>query len=130
MNQSEHVKSAIHLLVNTNKVYICSFVILLKIVIVVIAKFVNSVPSRHHSIEKEPLKTSVTFLTDDKQEQTQGKFIPPYVTRYSTQGFRVQNTKVFGSVAILPEVFYHWKVNVLIIIYLLKYKMLYLLYSS
>ena len=53
----------------------------------------------------------MTFITNEKQEQAEERFMPPFVTRYSTQGFRIRNTKVFGSVAILPEVFYHWKVR-------------------
>ncbi|KXJ21824.1 NADH dehydrogenase [ubiquinone] 1 alpha subcomplex assembly factor 3 [Exaiptasia diaphana] len=68
------------------------------------------IPSRlAHTVEKEPMKSTVTFLGENEQQE--GKDIPPYVTRYSSRGFRIKNIKVFGSVAIVPDAFYHWKVQ-------------------
>ncbi|EDO36524.1 predicted protein [Nematostella vectensis] len=63
---------------------------------------------RFSNIEKESPQTTVKFVTDNDEG---GKEIPPYVTKYSTQGFRVKNVKVFGSVAIIPDNFFHWKVQ-------------------
>jgi len=65
-----------------------------------------------HTIEKESMKSTVTFLAENLEE---GQDIPPYVTRYSSRGFRIKNIKVFGSVAIVPDTFYHWKVWVVIV---------------
>lgn len=63
-----------------------------------------------HSVEKEPFKTTVTFITDVKEKDGM-KSYPPYVTSYSSQGFNVKGIKVVGSVAILPTIFYHWRVR-------------------
>lgn len=69
-----------------------------------------SIPSRlAHTVEQEPMKSTVTFVGDNEQQE--GKIIPPYVTRYSSRGFRIKDIKVFGSVAIIPDEFYHWKVS-------------------
>lgn len=63
-----------------------------------------------HSVEKEPLKTTITFITEVKENDGMRSY-PPYVTTYSPQGFNVKGIKVFGSVAILPTIFYHWRVK-------------------
>ena len=39
------------------------------------------------------------------------KGVPPVITSYSTRGFTIQGNKVFGSIAILPQGFYAWKVD-------------------
>jgi len=63
-----------------------------------------------HSVEQEPMKTTVTFITDVKEKDGMRSY-PPYVTSYSSQGFNIKGIKVFGSVAILPTIFYHWRVR-------------------
>jgi len=55
------------------------------------------------------MKSTVTFVGENDNKDDQD--IPPYVTRYSSRGFRIRNIKVFGSVAIVPDNFYHWKVR-------------------
>jgi len=69
------------------------------------------IPRRYeqHSIEKEPIKTTVTFITDVKDNHGILN-TPPFVTSYSTRGFHLKGIKVFGSVAVLPSAFYHWRV--------------------
>lgn len=70
------------------------------------------IPRRYeqHSIEKEPIKTTVTFITDVKDNHGILN-TPPFVTSYSTRGFHLKGIKVFGSVAVLPSAFYHWRVK-------------------
>ncbi|XP_031551350.1 NADH dehydrogenase [ubiquinone] 1 alpha subcomplex assembly factor 3-like [Actinia tenebrosa] len=63
-----------------------------------------------YTVEKEPMKSSVTFISEPKEGQEE-QDIPPYVTRYSSRGFRIKNVKVFGSVAIVPDNFFHWKIH-------------------
>ncbi|XP_068729075.1 NADH dehydrogenase [ubiquinone] 1 alpha subcomplex assembly factor 3-like [Montipora capricornis] len=63
-----------------------------------------------HSVEKEPFKTTVTFITDVKDNDGM-KSYPPFVTSYSSQGFNVKGIKVVGSIAILPSIFYHWRIK-------------------
>ena len=56
------------------------------------------------------MKTTVTFITDVKDKDGMRNY-PPYVMSYSSQGFNIKGIKVFGSVAILPSIFYHWRVS-------------------
>lgn len=63
-----------------------------------------------HSVEQEPMKTTVTFITDVKEKDGMRSY-PPYVTSYSSQGFNIKGIRVFGSVAILPTIFYHWRIK-------------------
>ena len=63
-----------------------------------------------HSVEVEPLKTTVTFITDVKEKDGIRSY-PPFVNSYSSQGFNIKGIKVVGSVAILPTIFYHWRVR-------------------
>jgi len=56
------------------------------------------------------MKTTVTFITDVKEKDGMRSY-PPYVTSYSSQGFNIKGIRVFGSVAILPTIFYHWRVR-------------------
>ena len=78
----------------------------------IFAMIVNRIPRRYeqHSVEKEPLKTTVSFITDVKDKQGM-KSHPPYIFSYSTQGFHIKGIKVVGSVAVLPMIFYHWRVS-------------------
>ena len=46
---------------------------------------------------------------DPKTHSVKG--IPPVVTGYTTNGFRVQGNRVFGSIALLQQGFYSWKPN-------------------
>ena len=41
------------------------------------------------------MKSNVTFISEPKEGQEE-QDIPPYVTRYSSRGFRIKNVKVFG----------------------------------
>lgn len=34
----------------------------------------------------------------------------PLVEKYSTKGFTISGNKVYGSVALLPKAYFHWKV--------------------
>lgn len=70
------------------------------------------IPKRYeqHSVEKEPMKTTVSFIADIKDKDGMRNY-PPYVTSYSSQGFNIKGIKVFGSVALLPTIFYHWRVS-------------------
>ena len=70
------------------------------------------IPKRYeqHSVEKEPMKTTVSFIADIKDKDGMRNY-PPYVTSYSCQGFNIKGIKVFGSVALLPTIFYHWRVS-------------------
>ena len=36
----------------------------------------------------------------------------PLIEKYNTKGFTVSGNKVYGSVALLPKAYFHWKVNV------------------
>ncbi|KAJ7334374.1 hypothetical protein OS493_014685 [Desmophyllum pertusum] len=62
-----------------------------------------------HSVEKESLQTTVTFITDFKDRD--GRDSPPFITSYSNRGFHIKDIKVFGSVAVLPSTFYHWRIK-------------------
>ena len=72
----------------------------------------NRIPRRlkQHSVEKEPMQSTVTFITDFKDKESLSNS-PPFVMSYSTRGFTIKDIKVFGSVAILPSAFYHWRVS-------------------
>ena len=76
--------------------------------------FTNRIPRRlkQHGIEKEPMQSTVTFITDFKDRESLINS-PPYVMSYSTRGFTVKDIKVFGSVVIFPSAFYHWRVSCL-----------------
>ena len=52
----------------------------------------------------------MTFITDVKDNHGLLN-TPPFVTSYSTRGFHLKGIKVFGSVAVLPSAFYHWRVS-------------------
>ena len=39
------------------------------------------------------------------------KDIPPLIAKYSTQGFKIQGNKLYGSVAIVPKTYFSWKVK-------------------
>ena len=56
------------------------------------------------------MKTTVSFIADIKDKDGMRNY-PPYVTSYSSQGFNIKGIKVFGSVALLPTIFYHWRVS-------------------
>ena len=60
--------------------------------------------SRHYTIEA-PDVTTVSRLS------ISGNNVAPVVTRFSTQGFTVSGNLVYGSVALLPTAFLHWKVD-------------------
>ncbi|XP_029192565.2 NADH dehydrogenase [ubiquinone] 1 alpha subcomplex assembly factor 3-like isoform X1 [Acropora millepora] len=78
----------------------------------ILRRSTSIIPRRfeQHSVEKEPFKTTVTFITDIKEKDGM-KSYPPYVTSYSSQGFNIKGIKVVGSVAILPTIFYHWRIK-------------------
>ena len=66
----------------------------------------------NHDIEDEHMKTSVNFITHPKERSSNYK--PAYVTRYGPKGFVVHGSRVLGSLVILPGLFLHWKVIILI----------------
>jgi len=35
----------------------------------------------------------------------------PLVEKYSTNGFTISGNKIYGSVALLPNAYFHWKVK-------------------
>ncbi|XP_058951222.1 NADH dehydrogenase [ubiquinone] 1 alpha subcomplex assembly factor 3 [Pocillopora verrucosa] len=73
---------------------------------------ISRIPRRlkQHGIEKEPMQSTVTFITDFKDKESLINS-PPYVMSYSTRGFTVKDIKVFGSVVIFPSAFYHWRIK-------------------
>lgn len=36
----------------------------------------------------------------------------PLIEKYNTKGFTISGNKVYGSVALLPKAYFHWKVNI------------------
>lgn len=34
----------------------------------------------------------------------------PLIEKYSTKGFTISGNKVYGSVALLPKAYFHWKI--------------------
>ena len=36
--------------------------------------------------------------------------ISPLIEKYNTKGFTISGNKVYGSVALLPKAYFHWKV--------------------
>ena len=66
-----------------------------------------------------------TFSSEEVEQMglTMSKLTPidnlnsPLIEKYNTKGFTISGNKVYGSVALLPKAYFHWKVNVRVYVY-------------
>ena len=56
------------------------------------------------SDEVEQIGLSMSKLTPIERSNS------PLIEKYSTKGFTISGNKVYGSVALLPNAYFHWKV--------------------
>ena len=66
--------------------------------------------NRHKTIDNTNIAKTKIEIIDPRKTKGDTQFIPPYITKYSTKGFVVRDTRIMGSLAVLPTTYLAWKV--------------------